>query len=164
MKKKKLLIVLAGGGFYGQMKQILKNISADEFDLYYVTASESTTALRDLPDNKCYVISKTTHVSTKNMIIRALDFLKSLYLAKGVINSVKPDTILAVGTSMAIPLYLWSFNKKVTRIFVESLTRVNDLSRTGKIIYYLGLADRMYVQWPTISASYQNAIYKGKAI
>jgi beta-1,4-N-acetylglucosaminyltransferase len=48
-------------------------------------------------------------------------------------------------------------------IYVETLARVNDLSLTGKIVYYWpgGLADGFLVQWPELAQKYKHVDYIG---
>ena len=164
MRSKKVLLILAGGGFLGQMKQIMKNLDCDDSGIHYVTAEDSTSILRSLESDKCFVMPKTTHFSTRNPFIRVKDFFRSLIKAYSIINEIKPDFIISVGSSMAIPLFLCSIKYQSKKIFIESLTRVNDLSRTGKIIYNFNLSDKFYVQWPELSQVYPKSVYRGKVL
>tara|TARA_B110000467_G_scaffold141422_1_gene142150 strand:+ start:138 stop:638 length:501 start_codon:yes stop_codon:yes gene_type:complete len=161
---RKILIILAGGGFSSAINQIMKNIDKDNVDFFYVTAGDSLATFKNLDKSKCYVIPKTTHFSTRSTFIRIKDFLMSFREAKKVVYEIKPDIIISVGSSMAIPIFIWSLGVTKKRVFIESLTRVNDLSRTGKIIYYLNLASRFYVQWPMITEKYSKTTYKGKIL
>jgi beta-1,4-N-acetylglucosaminyltransferase len=52
--------------------------------------------------------------------------------------------------------------KKVSIVFVESFARVNDLSLSGKLLYYV--ADLFIVQWPGLSVKYTGARYLGARI
>ncbi|KGJ94697.1 glycosyltransferase family protein [Colwellia psychrerythraea] len=163
-EKKKILVILAGGGFLGQMKQVIRNLNIETVELYYVTAEDSTSVFKELDDSKCYIIPKTTHFSTRSISVRIRDFLKSFWSARKIVSEVKPDIIISVASSMAIPIFIWSISQGAKRVFIESLTRVSDLSRTGKIIYRLKLANRFYVQWKEIKNKYPKTIYKGKIL
>ena len=58
------------------------------------------------------------------------------------------DLVIVVGSRHAAPMLLAGrlFRKKT--IFIESIARVNKLSRTGALVYHLHLADIFIVQWP----------------
>jgi beta-1,4-N-acetylglucosaminyltransferase len=47
--------------------------------------------------------------------------------------------------------------KKVSIVFVESFARVNDLSLSGKLLYYI--ADMFIVQWPGLAVKYPGTRY-----
>jgi len=51
--------------------------------------------------------------------------------------------------------------KSIKCVFVESMARVEGLSRTGQLIEFFGLADRIYVQWPELEVAGRQRIYKG---
>lgn len=164
MNSKKVLLILAGGGFLGQMKQIMKNLDCHDDRIHYVTAEDSTSILHKFDSEKCFVMPKTTHFSTRNPFVRVKDFFRSLIKAYSIINEVKPEFIISVGSSMAIPIFLCSIKYQSKKVFIESLTRVNDLSRTGKIIYKLNLSDKFYVQWPELHQAYPKSVYRGKVL
>lgn len=46
-------------------------------------------------------------------------------------------------------------------IFIESFCRTKTLSLSGKIIYYMRLANKFYIQWPGLNLPYPRTIYKG---
>jgi len=52
--------------------------------------------------------------------------------------------------------------KFVKIIFIESFARVEHLSLTGKILYYL--ADRFLVQWPELKQQYPRSEHLGLLI
>ena len=47
-------------------------------------------------------------------------------------------------------------------IYIESICRVHDLSRAGKIIY--PIADEFFVQWVKLTEKYKKAQYKGNVL
>lgn len=52
--------------------------------------------------------------------------------------------------------------KKVVIVYVESVCRVQTLSLTGKILYWL--ADYFFVQWPSLRDKYPKSIYLGRIV
>jgi beta-1,4-N-acetylglucosaminyltransferase len=49
-------------------------------------------------------------------------------------------------------------------VFVESFCRVETLSATGMLLYYLPLADAFLVQWPQLKVKYPQADYIGRLV
>lgn len=46
-------------------------------------------------------------------------------------------------------------------IFIESFCRTRTLSLAGRLIYHLRLANKFFVQWPSLVKSYPRCLYKG---
>jgi UDP-N-acetylglucosamine:LPS N-acetylglucosamine transferase len=80
-----------------------------------------------------------------NRSARAL--LANLRLAWRVVRSERPDAILSTGAALAFPFFLAGKLFGAKLIFVESLTRTERLSLTGRLVY--PFADACFVQWPS---------------
>lgn len=52
--------------------------------------------------------------------------------------------------------------KKVVIVYVESVCRVQTLSLTGSILYWL--SDYFFVQWPSLRDKYPKAIFLGRIV
>lgn len=52
--------------------------------------------------------------------------------------------------------------KKVLIVFVESVCRVQTLSLTGRILYWL--SDYFFVQWPPLRDKYPRSIFLGRIV
>lgn len=79
-----------------------------------------------------------------NRSLRAL--LANLGLAWRVVRRERPDVILSTGAALAVPFFLVGKLFGARLVFVESLTRIEDLSLAGRLVY--PLADAFFVQWP----------------
>jgi beta-1,4-N-acetylglucosaminyltransferase len=87
--------------------------------------------------------------------------LLNLRLAWRVVRSEKPDAILSTGAALAFPFFLVGklFRKRL--IYVESVTRTDGLSLTGRLSY--PLVDSLFVQWPS-AARRKRTTYVGGLI
>jgi UDP-N-acetylglucosamine:LPS N-acetylglucosamine transferase len=94
-----------------------------------------------------------------NRSLRAL--LANLRLAWRVVRQEKPDVILSTGAALAVPFFLVGKLLGVRLVFVESLTRIDDLSLAGRLVY--PLADAFFVQWPG-AARRKRARFVGKLL
>lgn len=159
----KLLIVLAGGGFLFETESLLEKLDTS-FDYYYVTGRDSAVLKSSYEESRFYLIPKTTSMSETSVLMKVKSVLASLFSSVKLVRKIKPDAIVCVGSSMSIPLYLAAkmlrFNK-VKTVFIESITRTDAISKTGKILLKLKLVDRFYAQWPQLEDLSRRIVYKG---
>jgi beta-1,4-N-acetylglucosaminyltransferase len=79
------------------------------------------------------------------------------------------DLLLCNGPGVCIPVvfsvYFYKFflNWKTKILFIESIARVENLSLTGKILYYLNLTDTFLVQWEFL-LKFKNVKYVGRLL
>ncbi|MEO0687428.1 MAG: PssD/Cps14F family polysaccharide biosynthesis glycosyltransferase [Cyanobacteria bacterium J06649_11] len=78
-----------------------------------------------------------------------------------IVYSEQPDIVISTGASIAISFALGAklFGKRF--VYVESISRSEELSLSGKLVYKL--SDEFYVQWPGLCRKYPKAIFKGYA-
>ena len=68
----------------------------------------------------------------------------------------RPTVLLSTGAGPIVPATIvakYLFKSQV--IYIETITRMKELSLTGKIMYYM--ADEFYCQWPTQAEKYKKA-------
>jgi len=84
-------------------------------------------------------------------------FFIQIYLSLKLIIKYNPKIIISTGAGIAIPFFIIGkiLNKKL--IFVESASRVNSLSLTGRICYFL--VDKFYVRNKKLNIKYKKTIY-----
>ncbi len=164
VNKKKLLVTLTGGGFLWEAKSLIEGLG-DGFHYHFVTTHDSPVGPGDvIPQDKVYTISRVTSMCDKNFIKKIRNFILCLRDSYRVITKVKPDVIICIGTSIAVPLCLWGKLLGKKTVYVESITRVSQASSTGKILSFFRLCDRHYVQWPEAEKLYKNAVYGGTVL
>jgi len=88
---------------------------------------------------------------------RDIKFINQLIYAIKIIFIENPKIIISTGAGIAVSFFLIGkiFRKKL--IFIESATRVYDLSLSGKICYFF--ADRFYVRYNRLVKKYPRAIF-----
>lgn len=90
------------------------------------------------------------------------NFLRNLWLAWRILRRERPDAIISTGAGVAVP-FLWIGRLLGMRtIYVESLSRIERLSLSGKLVY--PVVDRFFVQWPELLARYPKATYAGQVV
>ncbi len=87
----------------------------------------------------------------------------SIFWALKILLHEKPDVILSLGAEIAIPFFYLGKLLGIRTIFIESWCRVEDLSRTARLVY--PVADVFLVQWPQLlKACGPKACYEGAVI
>lgn len=86
-------------------------------------------------------------------------FIKSFFAIKCILSKEKPSHIISFGAMCTVPVCVIGKLMKIKVIYVESYTRIKDLSLTGKIIY--PIADLFIVQWKQLASMYPKAVYGG---
>jgi len=79
-----------------------------------------------------------------------------------------PELVLCNGPGTCIPVclaayllkFLWLKNVRV--VYVESICRVDHLSLSGLLLYYM--ADHLLVQWPQLKDKYPRTQYIGRIV
>jgi beta-1,4-N-acetylglucosaminyltransferase len=76
----------------------------------------------------------------------------------------KPSVLFSTGAEIALTaFYIGKVVFRARLIFLETLTRVNEFSLTGKLIY--PIVDLFLVQWPELlSKKRPRAVYQGRLI
>ncbi|WP_306533875.1 hypothetical protein [Geobacter sp.] len=160
----KLIVTLTGGGFLWEAKALINGLG-EGYEYHYVTTPDALVTSGDgMPHGEVHLISRVTSMSDNSLAKRMKNLVISIRDSYRVIKTVKPDAVICIGSSIAVPLCFWAkvFGKKA--VFVESITRVTNPSFTGKILSTLGLCDRFYVQWPEAEKLYRGAVYRGSVL
>jgi UDP-N-acetylglucosamine:LPS N-acetylglucosamine transferase len=164
-----LVVTLAGGGWHLETVRILERLGADDFAYVYVGGAFTNPRTNTVPaPHAGRRIAWPQMGQTRGRPLRPLLNVFRLAAvfcrAVGLVYRLRPRGILSLGTPNAVPLFLVGRLFGVRCIFVESLTRVRDLSRTAKLLYHLRLANRLYVQWPGLAQRYPRAVFAGAIV
>ena len=147
--KKKVIYLSAPGGHLIQLLKIANYVN--EKDIIFIINDKPGGQSKDfdpIMKNKTIII---THAERNWKQI--INFIEAFYY----ILKFRPRVFLSTGASAAVPFSLVSKLIGTKVIFVESLSRVNMPSLTGRIMY--GIADEFYVQWPNLRKIFPKALY-----
>ncbi len=89
-------------------------------------------------------------------------FFVNLREAWQILRRERPALILTTGAGVAVPFALVGKVLRIPTVFVESFTRVNRPSLTGRVMYYL--ADRFFYQWRPLGRFFPKGICGGPLI
>ncbi|WP_281560868.1 hypothetical protein [Thalassomonas sp. RHCl1] len=160
--KKKLLVVRDGGGFGFETSRLYSQLKS-EFDLSFLVPQDKRMN-REISEDNWFEVEKITSIYEKNKLKLSFAFMKSMVQIASLQRRHKFETLLCVGSSIAVPMFIVGGLFRTKRVFIESHTRVNDISSTTKILLKFGLADRIYVQWPELANQHEKLLYKGNLL
>jgi beta-1,4-N-acetylglucosaminyltransferase len=120
---------------------------------------ETTWVTLEAADSK-HLLQQSPVVFAQGPTNRSLRLLlANLRLAWRVVRAKRPQVILSTGAALAVPFFLVGKLHGARLVYVESLTRTDDISLAGRIVY--PLADAFFVQWPAAAERRRRARYVG---
>jgi len=79
------------------------------------------------------------------------NLLRNARLAWRLVRNERPRALVTTGAGVAVPFAWVARLRRIPVIYVESFTRIERLSLSGRMI--APAASRVYVQWPELAAS-----------
>jgi UDP-N-acetylglucosamine:LPS N-acetylglucosamine transferase len=76
------------------------------------------------------------------------NFFRNLRLAARVLREQDPAVVISTGAGLALPFFVLGKLQRRRLVYVESITRVEKLALTGRLVY--PLADAFFVQWDSL--------------
>jgi beta-1,4-N-acetylglucosaminyltransferase len=88
--------------------------------------------------------------------------IRNLGVAWRLLRRQRPDAILSTGAGLAVPFFVVGKLLGIKLVYVESVTRSETISLSGKLVY--PLASRFFVQWPELAERRRRAEYAGAVL
>lgn len=143
----KICLISSSGGHYEQLRMLAP--LSENHDLFWVTENAGYAIEAD------YYLLQTGLKDKAFPMKMMVNFFKSIKIWL----KEKPDFVITTGTMVVLPMAFLAklFHKKL--IYIESISRVYDGTRTGRLMYKY--ADLFIVQWESLKKIYPNAVYGG---
>jgi anti-anti-sigma factor len=149
----KIMLVCSSGGHYKAMQR-LKPFWSEFRDVSWVTFRNATAeAELSTSASQVYWAHSPTNRNIPNLI-------RNLVLAFKVLREERPDVILSTGAGVAVPFLLlarYLCNSQV--IFVESKTRLKQISLSAKLLKLFSGLDHLVVQSRELADLYPEALF-----
>lgn len=172
----KTMIVVGAGGHAAEMMTLLSGLSLDRYTpRIYVVAKNDSMACKKIEtfeknsQSDVRKIMRAREVG-QNYVSSVFTTLTAIFNCLPLMVVSRPDLLLCNGPGTCIPVcfmaYLIKFLgiKSIEIVYVESICRVDHLSLSGLLLYYLCMADHVLVQWPKLADKYKRTEYIGKII
>ncbi|XP_046989518.1 UDP-N-acetylglucosamine transferase subunit ALG14 homolog [Schistocerca americana] len=183
--KIKTAIVIGSGGHTAEILRLMRCLNPSVYSprIYIVASSDSSSETkilsmeealanklnRDLKEAefKIVKIPRSRSVS-QSYFTSVFTTLHSFCVCVPIMWALRPKLLLCNGPGTCIPICIISFLMNVMfisdtyTVFVESVCRVNTLSLSGKILYYV--VDEFFVQWKELHEKYKRSKYFGRLV
>jgi UDP-N-acetylglucosamine:LPS N-acetylglucosamine transferase len=156
-----LFVVFAGGGFGWETRNLLQRLAPTN---RIVVLAPDPVSFPETDSLRIVRVPAITLIKGANLVRTTYRVLVSALLYLRLILEHRPRALICVGSSIAIPLFLAGGLLRRKRIFIESITRVTQMSQTARLIDRFSLCERLYVQWPETASLARKAIYRGSIL
>ncbi|MBE2234535.1 MAG: hypothetical protein IAE85_13670 [Anaerolinea sp.] len=161
----RVLVVLGEGGHTRQMLQLLDQLGPQHEYHYLIAAEDRLSEGKIRLSGPVYRAGRPrskVQGHTDSLPVAAWHTLRSLAQLLPILRQVRPQAVLANGPALAVPAALLGKCFGAVIIYVESASRVQQMSTSGRLVY--PFADLFIVQWPALQAKHRKAIYAGRLL
>jgi beta-1,4-N-acetylglucosaminyltransferase len=147
-----LLIASSGGHIY---EMLCLRVFWESKDRYWVSfpTADAEYLLKDEAE-----VHWAAHPTVRNLP----NLLRNIVLASRLLVTERPDMILTTGSGVAAPFIWLAGVLRIPTVFVESITRINELSLTARMVR--PFVTKMLVQWPELEPKYRGVEYHGRIV
>jgi beta-1,4-N-acetylglucosaminyltransferase len=149
----RLLLIASSGGHIFEMfclREFWKD--KDRFWVSFPTA-DAQYLLKDEPE-----VYWAAHPTVRNVP----NLMRNLWLAARLLRKNRPDLIVTTGSGVATPFMWLARPLGIPTIFVESITRIDEISLTARMVR--PFVTKMLVQWPELVAKYPGVEHHGRIV
>ncbi|MHA1960125.1 MAG: hypothetical protein ACW99U_07840 [Candidatus Thorarchaeota archaeon] len=157
-----IAVVLGRGGHTAQTFALI-DLLGEHFDYMYLLG-----ILDPLTPKKIRIPGRVMPVIAPRLlpqdsrIMAAIRTLATLLLAFVYFLFIRPKAVISCGTGLTVPVFYAAKTLGIRTVFVESMSRVESLSKTGRIL--LGRTDLFVVQWKSLAEKVPLAEYGGQLL
>lgn len=154
-------LIVPGGGFQLESFSLLKQLHGLEVELVLPSDNVEADWMRD------HLIHRMDDLATRAQPTGWLVLWRLIRnFSKGalLLYRRRPDCIVCIGSSICLPIFTLAKIAGIQCIFIESMARVDGISKTGKLIERWRLASPIYVQWPNLVEGRSARIYVGTVL
>ncbi len=161
----KIAIVLGKGGHTRQGIKLAESLK-DYVELVYIMSKTNELGEKKIRNKK--LPGTIIHVDSPrddphaSKIKSAYRTIKTFFVMLNLLRKHKIAAVASPGSGLTVPVFFAAKVLGLYTFYIESLSRIKELSMTGKIMY--GRTDLFFVQWKELAKKYPKAIYRGKLI
>nr|MBC7244144.1 hypothetical protein [Chloroflexota bacterium] len=155
----KLMIVLGSGGHTAEMIRLVDLLGARYEYCYLVAADDELSVQKIKVPGAVYRVMRPRWKKNTLLEVFGRTLLSAMQALLALIRA-RPRAIMSTGPGPAVPASLLAKLLGVKVIYIETGSRVFELSTSGRILYQW--ADLFFVQWPELQRKYPKAIYAGR--
>ena len=159
---KKIAVVLGRGGHTAQTFALVDSLG-NKFEYIYIIG-----LLDNLTPKKIRLKGKVLRVFTPRLLpqdsrlMSVIRTVLTLFLSFVYLFVFGPNVIISCGTGMTVPVFYSARTLGIPTVFIESMSRVETLSKTGRIMH--GRVSLFMVQWEKLAKKTPGTVYGGQLL
>ncbi len=155
-------VVLGRGGHTAQTFSLVDLLGRKFEYLYFIGLFDKLTPKKiRIPGKKLLMITPRL-LPQDSKVMSVLRTLFSFILSLTYLLVYRPTVIVSCGTGLTVPIFFVARFLGIRTVFIESMSRVESLSQTGRIL--LGKTSLFFVQWKDLAAQVPGVLYGGQLL
>jgi len=159
---RKIGVVLGRGGHTAQTFALVGLLGSKFKYLYMIDLLDRLTPRKIRLPGRVLPVIQPRLLPQDSKIMSAVRTVATLLLSFVYILVFRPEVVISCGTGLTLPIFYSARILKVKTVFVESMSRVESLSITGRML--LGKTNLFFVQWPTLAKRTHGTVYGGQLL
>ena len=159
---KRIGVVLGRGGHTAQTFALIDLLGPSFEYLYMVGILDPLTKNKIRIPGRVLPVIPPRLLPQDSRIMSVLRTLVTLLLAFVYMLVWRPHIVISCGTGLTVPIFYAARTLGVKTVFIESMSRVESLSVTGRLL--LGKTTLFVVQWPQLAERTPGAVYGGQLL
>lgn len=159
---RKIGVVLGRGGHTAQTFALVDLLGSKFKYLYMIDLLDRLTPRKIRLPGRVLPVIQPRLLPQDSKIMSAVRTVATLLLSFVYILVFRPEVVISCGTGLTLPIFYSARILKVKTVFVESMSRVESLSITGRML--LGKTNLFFVQWPTLAKRTHGTVYGGQLL
>jgi UDP-N-acetylglucosamine:LPS N-acetylglucosamine transferase len=152
LENKKILLIASSGGHLSQLLAVSDKLNKDS--LIVITNNMDAIIYKySIKSKKIKTVDTTT-----NVLFHFYNFLIAIF----VMIRFSVSGVVTTGGPMVLPFLLLARMLRKKILYIDTMSRVEDLSNTGKFVFKWKLYSEFYVQWPALAEKYEGTKYEGQ--
>ncbi|UCE09508.1 MAG: hypothetical protein JSW61_11130 [Candidatus Thorarchaeota archaeon] len=158
----KIAVVLGRGGHTAQTFALV-DLLGDRFDyMYLIGILDPLTRKKVRIPGRVMPVIPPRLLPQDSRLMSAIRTAGTLLLALLYFVMTRPKAVISCGTGLTVPIFYAAKILRIRTVFIESMSRVESLSKTGRIL--LGKTDLFFVQWKSLAEKVPMAEYGGQLL
>ncbi|TFG11220.1 hypothetical protein EU537_13015 [Candidatus Thorarchaeota archaeon] len=155
-------VVLGRGGHTAQTFSLVDLLGPQFHYIYMVGLMDRLTPTKIAQEGTLLRVLTPRLRPEDSRIMSAIRTLATLLLSVFYLLIFRPCVVISCGTGMTVPVFYAARAVGIKTVFIESMSRVKSLSKTGEIL--LGKTTLFLVQWKSLADKLPGVIYGGQLL
>jgi UDP-N-acetylglucosamine:LPS N-acetylglucosamine transferase len=159
---KKIAVVLGRGGHTAQTFALIDSLGNNFDYIYLIGLLDNLTPKKIKIKGRVFRVFAPRLLPQDSRLMSVIRTIFTLFLSFVYLLISQPDVIISCGTGMTVPVFYSARSIGIPTVFIESMSRVETLSQTGRILH--GKVSLFMVQWERLAEKIPGVVYGGQLL